>query len=207
MIFNTIFQIFVQTAKEQLYEANLFAKPLIPVLCCKLRLSALSPALPTSLKSQWLKLSSLKNVLFYIVQIVKQIMWKTYLAGLTLCNHQWSSLIVEESVHSKNHMVQEAGQAGRREKKQFCYTSQTSARCAKAAKIPAATTTRTDLLFRKTQAVSHLDWSLEKYVSICWIFIRRSFKDIIDRTDSWYLGSTGRTARSHQHQAGPLGIA
>lgn len=60
-----------------------------------------------------------------------------YLAGLILCNSQWSSLIVEESVHPTNHGVQEGG-----EKKQFHYTSQTSARCAKAANIPAATTTR-----------------------------------------------------------------
>lgn len=72
MTFNTIFQIFVQTAKEQLHEANLLAKPLIPLQCCKLGLSALSPALTTALKSQWLKLSSLKNVLLYIVQIVTQ---------------------------------------------------------------------------------------------------------------------------------------
>lgn len=54
---------------------------------------------------------------------------------------------------------------------------------------------------------SYLDWSLEKQVSICCIFVNRSFKDLIDKTDSWYRGSTGRTARSHQHQAGPLGIA
>lgn len=37
--------------------------------------------------------------------------------------------------------------------------------------------------------------------------MRRSLSEVIARMVSWARFSNGRTARSHQHQAGPLGVA
>lgn len=39
------------------------------------------------------------------------------------------------------------------------------------------------------------------------IAMRRSLNDVMARMVSWALLSSGRTASSHQHQAGPLGLA
>jgi len=36
---------------------------------------------------------------------------------------------------------------------------------------------------------------------------KRSLRDFMARKGSWALFSSGRTARTHQHQAGPLGLA